>query len=174
GVDTIGATSSGTGPMAAPPAFRAPIYFNTTFTNLLGAQGFYGAQNVNGGSQDYKNPTTYNWSFGIQRDFRRGLILDVAYVGNVSHHGFGAANDANAVPPYTTWTPDGGSNPAYLDPTSAKNGTGAFYATNLIRAMTKYMGYGTISTFTSLGESTYSALQVQLNRRFGKRLQFGA
>ena len=172
GVDTIGATSAGVGPMAAPPAFRAPIYYNTTFTNLLATQGFYGAQNVNGGSQDFKNPTTYNWSFGVQQSIGKGMILDAAYVGNVAHHGFGTANDANAVAPYTTWTPGGGANKAYLDPTSL-NGTGAFYATNLIRGITKYMGYGSIATYTSLGESTYNALQVQLNRRFGKRLHFG-
>jgi hypothetical protein len=60
GVDTIGATSAGVGPLAAPPNFRSPIYYNTNFANLLSTQGFYGAQNVNGGSQDYKNPTTYN------------------------------------------------------------------------------------------------------------------
>lgn len=174
GVDTIGAVSSGTGPMAAPPAFRAPIYYNTNFDNLLQTQGFYGAQNVTGGSPDFKNPTTYNWSIGIQQDLRRGIILDIAYVGNVSHHGFGTLNDANAVAPYTTWTPDGGQNKTYLDPTSANNGTGAFYATNLIRALNKYMGYGTISTYTSLGESHYNSLQVQLNRRFGKRLHWGA
>ncbi len=173
GVDTIGATSAGVGPMAAPPAFRSPIYYNTTFANLLNTQGFFGAQNVNGGSPDYKNPTTYNWSFGIQQDLRHGMLLDVAYVGNVAHHGFGAANDANAVRPLTTWTPQGGANRQYLDPTSA-NGTGAFYATNLIRAMTGYQGYGSIATYTSIGESSYNALQAQFNRRFGKRLQFSA
>ena len=173
GVDTIGATGAGVGPMAAPPSFRSPIYYNTTFTNLLATQGFYGSQNVAGGSQDYKNPTTYNWSFGIQQDIRHGMILDVSYVANISHHGFGMANDANAVPPLTDWTPEGGQVKKYLDPTSA-NGTGAFYATNLIRAMTKYVGYGSISTYTSLGESSYNSLQVQLNRRFGKRYQFGA
>lgn len=173
-VDTIGAVSSGIGPMAAPPAFRSPIYYNTTFTALQQTEGFFGAQNVNGGGPDFKSPSTYNWSIGIQQALKRGIILDIAYVGNVSHHGFGAANDANAVPPYTTWTPDGGPNKRFLDPTSANNGTGAFYSTNLIRAMTRYMGYGTISTFTNLGESTYNSLQVQVNRRFARRLQWGA
>ncbi len=174
GVDTIGAVSSGIGPMAAPPAFRSPINYSTTFNDLFSTQGFYGTQNVTGGSQDYKNPTTYNWSFGLQQDLRKGVILDISYVGNVFHHGFGTLNDANAVAPYTTWTPDGGANKAYLDPTSASNGTGAFYATNLIRGTNKYMGYGSISTYTSLGESSYNALQTQVNKRFNKRYQFSA
>ena len=174
GVDTIGATSAGVGPMAAPPAFRAPIYYNTNFNNLLSTQGFYGSQNVVGGSQDYKNPTTYNWSFGIQQDMRKGVILDVSYVGNVAHHGFGSANDANAVAPYTTWTPDGGVNKQYLDPTSANNGAAAFYSANLIRSLNKYTGYGSISTYTSLGESSYNSLQTQINKRFNRRYQFSA
>ena len=178
GVDTIGATGSGIGPMAAPPAFRAPIYYNTSFPNLLNTQGFFGAQSVTGGSQDYKNPTSYQWSFGIQQDISHGTILDVAYVGNVAHHGFGTVNDANAVAPLTDWTPAGGRNgtpnPSYLDPTSSGGGTGAFYAANLIRGLAGYQGYATISTYTSKGESYYDALQVQVNRRFGKRLQFAA
>ncbi len=172
GVTQVSALSSGVGPLAAPPAFRSPIYYNTNFSNLLATQGYYGSQNVVGGPQDLSNPSTYNWSFGIQQDIRHGMILDLSYVGNVSHHGFGTANDANAVAPYTTWTPDGGAVKKYLDPTSASNGTAAFYATNLIRGMTGYQGWGSISTFTSLGESSYNALQVQINRRFGKRYQF--
>ena len=174
GLTQVTALSSGVGPLAAPPSFRSPIYYNTTFANLLNTQGFYGSQNVIGGPADYKNPATYNWSFGIQQDVRHGMILDVSYVGNVSHNGFGQANDANAVAPYTTWTPDGGVNKTYLDPTSANNGTGAFYATNLIRALTKYAGFGSVSTFTSLGESSYNALQTQINKRFNRRYQFSA
>ena len=176
GVDTIGATGSGIGPMAAPPAFLAPIYYNTTFSSLLNTQGFFGAQSVNGGSQDYKNPTSYQWSFGIQQNLGHGMILDAAYVANVAHHGFGTTNDANAVAPLTTWTPAGGpdgtKNPKFLDPTSAGGGTGAFYPTNLIRALTGYHGYAAISTFTSKGESYYNSLQVQVNRRFGRSFQF--
>ena len=90
----------------------------------------------------------------------------------------GTVHDANAVPPLTTWTPDGGPdgtrNPAYLDPTSANGGTGAFYAANLIRGMTRYHGYSAISSFTSKGETYYNSLQVQVNRRFGRRLQFAS
>jgi hypothetical protein len=41
-----------------PPLFLAPLFFNTTSTTLLSTQGFFSPQNVNGGSQDYKNPTT--------------------------------------------------------------------------------------------------------------------
>ncbi len=174
GADTIAAVNAGNGPMAAPPAFQSPIFFNTTFGNLLNTQGFVSPQNVNGGSQDLKNQSTYDWHLGVQQDIGKATILDVAYVGNVSHHQFGTAHDFNQVAPYTTWTPAGGPVKAYLDPTSANGGTGALYAANLIRSLSGGYNYGTISTWTQLGESNYNALQAQVNRRFGSRLQFGA
>ena len=175
GVDVIGASGTGLGPMAAPPNFLAPTFYNTTFSEMQTAQAWYGTQNVVSGSQDYPNPTVYNWSFGLQQNVGHGIILDAAYVGNTWLHGFGNAMDANAIPPLTTWTPAGGvrgtANPAYLDPTSTGGGTGAFYATDLIRSLLKYQGYSTISTWTSAGRSNYNALQVQINRRFGKNFQ---
>ena len=76
--------------------------------------------------------------------------------------------DGNGVAPYTDWTPTGGANPAYLDPTS---GGKAFYTANLLRP---YVGYGAINYSCSCGEANYNSLQTQVNRRFGKRLQFGA
>jgi hypothetical protein len=82
--------------------------------------------------------------------------------------------DLNAVAPYTTWTPTGGANPKYLDPTSNNRGTAGFYSTNLIRALSGgYQGFGSIGLYSSNGESNYHALQVQLNKRLGGRLQFG-
>jgi hypothetical protein len=161
-----------------PPTFQAPLFFNTTFNTLLNTQGFLSPQTVNGGSQNYKNPTTYNWSMGIQRDLGKGFILDAAYVGNVRHHGMGInANgpptvDLNAIAPYTTWSPASGVNGRYQDPT---NSTGGLYTTNLLRALAGgYSGYSAINVFTSSGESYYDAMQLQVNRRFGRRFQMSS
>jgi hypothetical protein len=159
-------TTANVGPMMAPPAFQAPVYYHSTFSQLLNAVGYLGPQTVFSGVE-YKNPNTYNWSLGIQQDLGKGMILDVAYVGNVAHHKF-AQVDINGVKPYTTWTPAGGANPAYLDPTT--RGT-AFYTANLLRPMA---GYGSILAACSCGEANYNSLQAQFNKRFGSRLQFGA
>jgi hypothetical protein len=112
-------------------------------------------------------------------------------VGNVGHHiwtvggttqTLGPSNtnvnvntgvDFNAVAPLTTWTPSGGPNPKYLDPTSGNGGTAGFYSTNLIRALANGYAWGSINTFTQTGESLYDALQVQVNKRLGGRFQFG-
>jgi hypothetical protein len=172
-VDNIGAANVGTGPQAAPPLFKSPIFLNTTFANLAGAQAFYTPQNVVGGSLDYPAPSTYNWSLGIQQDLGWRTVLDVAYVGNVNHHFFTTFFDQNAVAPYTTWTPTGGANPKFLDPTSSNGGTGAFYSTNLIRALVGYRGFGSISTFGYKSNGTYNSMQVQVNKRLSRDLQFG-
>jgi hypothetical protein len=163
-VDHIGATGAGQGPMAAPPNFQAPVILYTSFTGLQGAQAYFTPQNVYGGSEDQKVQTTYNWSFGIQHDVSRGMILDVSYVANALRHGYQAGTfDFNAVPPYTTWTPAGGAVQRFRDPTSA-----GFYSANLIRGMVGYRGFGSIPMFTYSNNTNYNSLQVQLNRRTGR------
>ena len=159
-------TDNSQAPLTAPPAYQAPVRYNATFADLVSAQGFLSPQNVYAG-QDYKNPFTYNWSFGIQRNLGKGMMLDVAYVGNSTHNKFSTI-DTNGVAPLTDWTPAGGANPRYLDPTT---GGKAFYTANLIRP---FLGYGTINTTCSCGAANYHSMQTQFNRRMGKRLQFGA
>ncbi|MEO8369379.1 MAG: carboxypeptidase-like regulatory domain-containing protein [Candidatus Solibacter sp.] len=167
-VDNIGATGAGQGPMMAPPTFLAPTILYTNFNALAGQQAYLSPQIVVGGSQDQEVQTTYNWSLGVQREIKRGMILDVSYVANALRHGYGQAIDGNAIRPLTTWTPSGGPVAAFRDPTST-----GFYSTNLIRSMTGYAGYGNIPIWTYIGTNNYHSLQVQLNRRVG-RLQWNA
>ncbi len=170
-VDYIGALGVGRGPLAAPPTFLAPIVLNTTFTGLASSQAILSPQDIQGGSEEHDAPTTYNWSFGVQRDIGRGMILDVAYVGNTFKHGFnGAVEDLNAVQPFTTWSPQGGTNPLYRDPTSSSG----LYSTNLIRSMVGFKGIGMVPMFTNDRQSSYNSLQVQLNRRAGRNLTWSA
>src|SRR5262249_44055424 len=95
------------------------------------------------------------------------MIIDVAYVGNTVKHKF-VQVDANSIAPFTEWTPTGGNNNKLIDPTSAGK---AFYAINLVRP---YAGYGAIDYDCSCGAANYHSLQAQVNKRLGKRLQFGA
>jgi len=180
-VDRIGATGAGIGPMAAPPNFEAPRFWNTTFDDVRNAQAFLAAQRVVGGSREFKNPTVYNFSFGIQQELFRGTVLDVAYVGNRSLHVFDEDQiDSNALPPGITWTPEGmewsaadgpsGSgtvNQELLDPTN----NGAFIAENLIRGLVGYHGWDDVRIWTNRGgNSNYNSLQVQLKYRAGNQL----
>jgi len=183
-VDSIGATGAGVGPLAAPPNFQAPVFYNSTFADLRTAQAWFGPQRVVGGGQDYKNPTVYNWSFGIQQQLVPGLILDVAYVGNRSLYNFSQGQtDANTLPPGLLWTPDGMTwspetgpvgngtrNRELLDPTNQN----AFLDTNLIRALVGYAGWQDIQLWTNrAGRSNYNSLQTSLKYRMGNSLQVG-
>ncbi len=168
-VDSIGASGAGVGPLAAPPNFQAPVILYTDFANLANAQTFFTPQSVLGGSQDQRTQTTYNWSFGLQQDIGKGMIVDASYVGNSLRYGFGQNYDFNAVRPLTTWTPQGGAVQRFRDPTTAAG----FYSANLIRSMVGLNGFGSVPIWTYNNTSNYHALQVQLNRRFGK-LQWNA
>jgi hypothetical protein len=181
GVDTLGATGVGIGPLATPPHFLAPIVLNTSISAIANAPLVFTPQTTVGGPLSYPPPQTLDWSFGIQRDVGHGFVLDVAYVGNVGHHQFNQGLiDLNAVQPLTDWTPtanNGQPGPVarYLDPTSANGGTGGFYSTNLIRALAApFPGWGAIQQYTQNGESHYNALQAQFNKRVGKNLHFGS
>lgn len=186
-VDQIAANGGGNGLQEVAPNFLSPAYPYPTFTSLAGSQAYYAPQNVYGGTQNILNPQTLQWSIGVQRDVGHGTILDVSYLGWVTHHGFAQTSwDLNTIAPYTTWkpTPGPGTNScgqvtAFLDPTNANvNSTtclgGADLNTSLIRSMVKYTGWTSIYISTNAGESNYNAMQVQLNKRFGSRLQFSS
>ena len=174
-VDYIGALAAGQGPMMVPPTFLAPTIVYTSFQGLAGSQSVLTPQNLIGGNPNEIPQSTYNWSFGIQRELTRGLIADISYVGNALRHGYGQMYDGNAVAPLTTWKPSGCANPIqggcpqtqFIDPTSNPANPG-FYSTNLIRAMTGYAGIGNIIDFTNSYTNNYNSLQMQLNRRVGR------
>ena len=61
------------------------LYSN--FAQLAGSTALLTPQDIQGGSPDHLLPTTYNWSIGIQREIPLGMVIDIAYVGNVYKHG---------------------------------------------------------------------------------------
>ena len=81
-----------------------------------------------------------SWSFGIQRDIGKGLVIEAAYVGNNSHHANGTNFNQNGVNADTVWSPTGGTcnsvgyctgslNPTYENPVQ----TTAVLPINLLR-----------------------------------------
>jgi hypothetical protein len=181
GIDTLGATGVGIGPLATPPNFLAPIVLNTTIASLSGAQQVFTPQTTVGGPLKYPPPQTLDWSIGVQHDIGAGFVMDVSYVGNVGHHQFNQGLiDLNGIAPLTDWTPtanNGQPGPVkkFLDPTSGSGGTAGFYSTNLIRALAgPYPGWGGIQMYSANGESHYEALQAQFNKRVGRNLHFGS
>jgi Carboxypeptidase regulatory-like domain len=93
---------------------------------------------------DLKNPTTYVWNFGIQRELPGHSILDVAYVGTRGTHLFINEQLNPGIP--------GSSNP-----------NGRAFASR-----------GSVISRTNGGDSIYHGLQVRLERSFRNNFLYRA
>ncbi len=101
-------------------------------------------------NKDYFTPTVYSWSFGIQKQFKSRVALDVAYVANTARH-LQYRQDLNTLPLGTT--------------------TGSSILTqnnSVVEAIRPYKGYMAVQ-YTDYGaNSAYHSLQARLSRRFSK------
>jgi len=98
-----------------------------------------------------KNPTTYQWSLGIQRELAPNLMLDVTYVGMQARHLYGGIN----------------FNQPQLGATFANPG-------KALDALRPYPGMSYIRFTENAYNSKYNALQVTVTRRYANGLQFSA
>jgi hypothetical protein len=107
-------------------------------------------------NQDFFTPTTYSWSFGVQKQLRSKIAIDVAYVGNTAKH-LQYVRDLNQVPLGTT------------------TGTTILSQNNnVVEAIRPYRGYTNVN-YTDYGATSfYNALQSRVSRRFSKTFSMNA
>jgi hypothetical protein len=146
-----------------PPAVNTPIVNYGTMDTLL-AQAFSTRPGAAFGlERDAKTPTSYNWSVGIQRELGWGTVVDVTYTAYVSRH-LEVVQNINVVP-------DGARfldvNPQNRDPRNPNSALPAEF-------LRPYRGYQDINIRRNFGTSHYNGLQVQVNRRYIRGLQFSA
>jgi hypothetical protein len=142
----------------APPLTVTRQAFNTTIADLLSSPFRISPANVTSIQRDFRPPTVYNWSFGIQQNLGYGTVLDVAYVGNVGRR-LMQRRSLNALPYGTRF-----------QTSSIDTTTGNPLPDNFLRPNP---GYGDIQYIELAGSSNYHSLQTQVNKRFSKGLQFG-
>ena len=92
---------------------------------------------------DYKLPVSAQWNFGIQHQVHQGMVLGVAYVGNVDYHQRDE-REINAVPL---------SDPNRL----AIAGISGSYNANLDRP---FLGYSNVALGETASNTHYQSLQV--------------
>ena len=143
----------------SPPLVKTASANYTTIGNLLATPLSLSPTGITAVQRNFSPPSVYNWSFGIQQNIGFGTVVDVAYVGNTQKHLLNTRN-INAVPYGTNFLPSN------IDPTVTGNKP---YASNLLRPI---RGFGDINYLEFAGIGNYNALQMQLTKRFSRRLTY--
>jgi hypothetical protein len=129
-------------PATFQQGFPAPVPVAVPSNGILSAGGSLLSQSMFVINQNFKNPSVESWNFAIQRSLPLKLVLDVAYVGL---HGVDTVANINLNNPFSTI--GGGTATEPLDILYGKTASTTLY----------WAGYS----------STYNALQMKLDRRFG-------
>ena len=160
----LGGGSSGN--LRNPPFILNPIIPNNTMASTFvpGVTLTNRPGNIEALETGYKTPSSYNWSIGVRRELGWGTSMDATYAGSVGRN-LEMYYDLNAVADGTRYLD---TNPAARDPGST-NPT-AVLAPEFLRP---YSGYQSIRVRGNSGTSDYHALQLQVNRRYIRGVQFG-
>jgi hypothetical protein len=116
---------------------------------------------VFGLERDAKTPTAYNWSIGVQRELGWGTVVDLTYVGSKDEH-LEVVQNINVVRDGTRYLD---LNPQNRNPQNLNNPLPPEF-------LRPFRGYQEINIRSHFGTSDYDALQVQINRRYIRGLQF--
>jgi hypothetical protein len=149
------------GESGAPPVVYTPVVFYSSINQVPQAAASAAISptgaSVNFGNQKVESSDQFN--FTIQRDIGFNTVVDFAYVMNNDRH----ARQSLQINPIPLL--------AYANPANIYNNTEV--NANLLR--TAYPGMGSITqTSNSLSSLNYNALQVQVQHRLSRGLQFGA
>jgi hypothetical protein len=136
---------------ANPPFFSQASVFDGNIDNPGGATATSFPANLTYFPVRFKDPSIQSYNLGVQQQVSGGVILDVAYVGNVGRHLLRTLN-INQLPLGTRLNA----------PNSAIN----------VNALTPYRGYGAINMFDNSVDTSYNSLQVTASRRISRGFSF--
>ncbi|MCI0718090.1 MAG: carboxypeptidase-like regulatory domain-containing protein [Acidobacteria bacterium] len=141
----------------APSQLNPQIFYGNMDT-LLSSASVQFPGNTGAFERDFKTPSAYNFSLGIQREIGFNTVLDVSYVGNLARHLLQTVN-VNTIPFGARFLPQN------IDPTTGTALPDAFLRPS--------PGYQNITFREYSGTSNYNSLQVTANRRFVRGVQLG-
>ena len=105
---------------------------------------------ITGQDPEFKHPTAYMWSVGVQREVPLGFVVDVSYVGRRGVY-LQRERNINQLQPGTIQ-----ANPNVN-----------------VAALRPYKGYGAIRISENTGKSLYNSLQISADRRYSNGLKLG-
>jgi hypothetical protein len=136
--------------------------------NVAGAGSL--PMSIYGTDPNWKSPYTESWNVDIQKEFGKGWIVDVGYVGSNSKHLPGVI-DINQVKP-------GIAKAAGLLTGSNVNANGIYKGTTALgealNAYRPYVGFMQIGEISPIFKANYNALQTSVKKQFGANTTFGA
>jgi hypothetical protein len=141
-----------------PPVQYTPTIYYGTMSTLLQSAGTLFPVSTAGLSAAGNVPSVYSFSFGIQRSLGFNTVLDVAYVGALGRHLLDLRN-LNTLP-Y-----------GYRFLASSQDSTNGKPLPD--NYLLPYHGYSSVTIDEFASSSNYHSMQVQVNRRFSRGLQFG-
>lgn len=143
----------------SPPILESPsIFYGSIDTFLSAGQVIFPTDAQSFDPKFDKVPTVYRWSVGIQRDIGLGTVVEVDYVGSTSRH-LRQSRSINTLAPGIR----------FLD-SSKDSTTGRPLPDNFLRP---FPGFANIGYVEDSGYANYNALQVAVNRRYARGLQYG-
>ncbi|MBI4906170.1 MAG: TonB-dependent receptor [Acidobacteria bacterium] len=148
-----------------PPSTVRPTLYYGNLATIGQTQGTFFPASARGFDLAGHVPTTYQWNFTVQRQLSKTISFEAGYVANRGVHLLGRT-DFNIVPFGSAWRPEN-QDPTVARPTFDGNTTKPI---NLYRP---YAGYDSTQVTTFGAGSNYHSLQLQLNKNFGRGLQFG-
>src|SRR5439155_595423 len=154
-----------------PPYIHNPIVYYNTLSNLF-APGVTLANRpatVEALETNYTTPSSVNWSAGVRREIGWGTAVDVTYSGYTAYN-MEMYYDLNGVPDGARFTD---LHPENRDPTAAATATPTAAAL-LAEFLRPYRGYQNIRVRGNFASGDYHSLQMQVNRRYIRGVQFGA
>jgi hypothetical protein len=133
---------------------------NIPFSSIAPDTDYSGAKIIPSGVQpDLFTPTVESWTLEVEQQLSADTSLTVGYIGSHGYHGL-LSEDANL--PAPTICP--------ASPCPAGYPAGAFYYPS--NAPLANNALANTTTWVSEGVSSYNGLQVDVNHRFSKGLQF--
>ena len=152
-------------PFAA--GYVEPTHGSQGLLSLLG-------QTIQAQDRGDRTPYSLQWNFDLQYQFAGNSLLDVAYVGNSGVRLLVQTQD-NQIPdallPMGTGLTQSVPNPFHgIIPSNSSIGAATTTLGQLLRPYPQFTGVQ--QTWTSLGHSSYDALQVKYHKRYATGLQF--
>lgn len=141
------------------PIVVTPVINYDTLSTFRSAGGLVTPPGIIGWDPNMKAPTVMNFSLSVQRQIGYGTVLDVGYVGSLGRHLWWESG--------LTDIPLG----ARFDPRNADPQNPRVPIPDIF--LRPLAGFGDVAWRDASATSNYHSLQVTLNRRFTRDLEFG-